>query len=87
MEKIYTIRDTKMGIYNQPVTSPNIAVITRDLQEIVNDDKHKFNKYPSDFELFEIGEYSKETGEIKPCAPKFQITLSELIQPKVNHVQ
>ena len=77
--KLYSIRDTKMNTYNAPVGSPNVAVITRDLTEIVNNPEHRWSKHASDFELFEVAEYDEKTGVITaPEKPDFILTLSEL---------
>lgn len=70
-----------MNTYNLPNGSPNVAVVTRDLTQIINDpNKHTgFQKYPEDFELYEIGEFDENTGEINtPDKPNFILTLSEL---------
>lgn len=77
--KLYSIRDTKMLTYAPPVPAPNIAVLTRDLTEIVNNPEHKFSKHATDFELFELGTYNDTNGQITPYdKPNFILTLSEL---------
>lgn len=80
MEKLYTIYDKKMNTYMPPVISPNIAVMTRDLQEIVNTKKDsKLAKYPADHDLYELGNWDSSMGDIdKSDKPIFIINLQEL---------
>lgn len=80
MDNIYSIYDKKMATYMPPVTSPNIAVMTRDLTEVINTNNVvKFAKYPADHDLYLLGTYDSITASfILLDAPDFIINLNEL---------
>lgn len=64
MLNIYTIRDKKVGTYFPPTYNAHLASLQRALQEVCNDPQHNFHKHASDFELYELGKFDENTGEI-----------------------
>lgn len=64
-QKIYSIRDNKVGNYNPPMFVPHLAVVIRQLEEVTNDPKTMLCKYPQDYELYELGEFDEQSGSIK----------------------
>lgn len=80
-KKLYTIRDNKIGTYLAPTSADHEFQLTRTLSEIVLNKDHNFGKYPSDYELHELGEFNVETAEITLLdKPKFILTLNELVK-------
>lgn len=82
-KKIFIVKDIKLGTYFTPSYAEHQTELTRALSEIVNaptiKDSHQFTKYPQDFELFEIGTYNKQTGEITTNDKKFILNFTELL--------
>lgn len=78
--KLYSLRDRKQNTFKAPATSANIAVLTRDLTEVINNNAESpLSKHSEDYELYEIGEFDEITGKITPSEhPDFILTLSEL---------
>ncbi|WNK13759.1 MAG: nonstructural protein [Microvirus sp.] len=60
--KVFTVYDSKIGLYNTPFHLLSTGEALRGWAEIVNDPESKICKYPEDFTLFELGEYDQETG-------------------------
>ena len=64
---IYSIKDVKMG-FMTPIYQKNDAVAIRDLSNVVNDKTNKsfISENYEDVELYKLGEFDEETGEIVP---------------------
>ena len=62
--KLFAIHDQKAQAFLQPFFLPTIPMAIRDVTELVNDNKHQFGKYSSDYTLYTIGEFSQETGQL-----------------------
>lgn len=60
--KIFTIYDSKIGVYAKPFVMQTRGEALRGWMDIVNDDTTQFFKHPEDFTLFEIASYNDETG-------------------------
>lgn len=61
--KMFCVFDSKIGAYMQPFFLRSKGEALRSFTEAVNDPKTSFFKHPGDYTLFEIGEYSEETGK------------------------
>jgi len=62
---IYSIKDTKIG-YMKPFYTHNDAVALRDFENAVNDKQVNIvNQNKDDMELWRLGDFNDETGEIK----------------------
>ncbi len=64
MLKLFTIHDSKAEAFIQPFFSPATGAAIRSFERAVNDDSTDFSRYPSDYTLFEIGEFDTQTGRI-----------------------
>ena len=64
---IYSVKDVKMG-FMTPIYQKNDAVAVRDLSNVVNDKTNKtfISENYEDVELYKLGEFDEETGEIIP---------------------
>lgn len=78
--KMYTLRDSKVETYLPPFLAENNITAKRLLIDSANQDNIIF-KHPEDFQLFQIGEFNKDNGEIKPI-PHVSIGLVIDIIPK-----
>lgn len=78
---IYFLRDTKANTYAAPVTSHNKGVLIRDLSRLIAEKGDQpWQKYPSDFELFEAGTVDLDSGIFETYPPVYVLRLSELVE-------
>lgn len=61
---MYAFRDTKIG-FMQPFLQQNEAVALRTLKMAVNDENSQIRAMADDIQLYQIGTYDDETGEVK----------------------
>ncbi len=79
--KIYSIKDTKVG-FMQPFYQANQAVAIRAFNNAVNaKDANNINQNPDDMELWELGEFDDQTGEIK-SEVKYVVKANDLIKKR-----
>lgn len=64
--RIYSIRDSKAEIFNQPIFQKTHGEAERNFQTLVKDEKSMVSKYPEDFDLYYLGTYDDQTGLVKP---------------------
>lgn len=62
--KVYSVYDSKVGAFMAPFFARSKGEATRMWHTAVNDPQTQFCKFPSDFTLFEIGEYDELTGDL-----------------------
>lgn len=63
---IYAIKDVKAGSFMNLWTESNDNTAERNFDTIRKDTSTIFGTYPTDFELWGIGVYDNNTGEITP---------------------
>jgi len=66
MLKVYSIFDSKAGIFNPPFYQKNAGEASRSFSKIVNEPKSLINEFPEDYVLIEIGTFDDEKGIIEP---------------------
>lgn len=76
--KIYSLRDQKTDAYMNPIAMQTTGQLLRMLSDEINKDDSLIGQHPEDFELFEVGEYDTQTGQLTPKLPTSVIVLSEL---------
>lgn len=64
LHKIFTVYDSKIEAYLTPFFMQHRGAAIRAFTDLVNDPKSNINKYPSDFTLFEMGEYDDSSAQI-----------------------
>lgn len=77
--KIFVVFDGKTKSWGLPFLKDFTANALREWSEIASDISDKQNqiaKYPSDFSLFEIGEYNRDTGEVSMYESKYNLGLA-----------
>jgi len=60
--KVYSIRDQKVQIFNQPFMAHTHGEAERNFQRLVKDDKSMLNQFPEDYDLYYLGTYDDHTG-------------------------
>jgi uncharacterized protein len=66
--KMYSIRDQKAGAYHAPFYQKSHGEAERAFHQVANDPKSTINQYPTDFDLYYIGEFDDETGKVSALA-------------------
>lgn len=61
---LYSIYDSKAGIYNKPFYLLNNAVAMRTAIDLLSDPNTDVGRHPEDFTLFKIGTYDDNTGQV-----------------------
>lgn len=80
--KIYTVYDSKAEFYMFPFPHRNKGEALRAFADAVNDPKTTIGKYPSDYTLFEIGDYNEITGDVSMYVAKVSLgTAIEFKEP------
>lgn len=63
--KLYSIYDSKAGIYYKPFVSRTKGEALRMFQQAANDSQTTIGQYPEDFVLFEIGSFDDTKGNVE----------------------
>lgn len=74
--KVFTIYDSKLEAFMQPFFMQSKGAAIRAFTDTVNDRSTQFNKHPSDFTLFEIGEYDDQKGNLANYTSKNSLGLA-----------
>lgn len=63
--KLFSLKDVLVG-FNQPFMAASQAVAVRNLRNMVNSSsKNTIQEVVSDIELWQLGEFDQDTGELK----------------------
>jgi len=69
IKHLFTVYDSAAGLYLDPFVAPTIEFAIREFRQICNQEGHQFNKFPTDYALFHIGEFNAELGEVLHLNP------------------
>ncbi|QXP08604.1 MAG: nonstructural protein [Arizlama microvirus] len=84
--EFFTIYDSKVGVYREPVLAMNQFDVVRQFQNMFTDPSQNRNPYylnPEDFQIFKIGDFCKKTAKINWHQPEHVVSLHEL-KTKIN---
>jgi hypothetical protein len=84
--KMFTVYDSKAKCYLNPFVMRNSAEAIRSFHTVCNDPQTNFSKYPSDFTLFEIGEWNDDEGQITMHEAKQALGLAQDFKEEVNAI-
>lgn len=62
--KLYAIKDNKVGFMNAPFIAPNNAAAIRMFGDTATNSETMIYKHPEDYELYHMGEMDENTGEL-----------------------
>lgn len=65
MLRIFSVYDKKAQTFFSPFYYLNKALALRAFGEIVADPKSSIYKYPADFQIFLLGDFDEQTGQIQ----------------------
>ena len=81
---MYSIFDKKSLIYHPPQFCHNTGHALRHFQSQLNSNqKTVMSDYPEDFDIYEVGSYNDQSGEIEPSKkPQHVCNMAELLDNK-----
>lgn len=62
--KVFSVRDSKAGVYNTPFFQHQIGEAERTFRKLVNDNQSMISQFPDDYDLYYLGDYDDQTGVI-----------------------
>lgn len=74
---IMAIKDKATKVFMTPGYAHNIQMAMRDFADSLNNEQSPMNKHPHDFELYIVGLYDDNTGEIAADKPECIMTGTE----------
>lgn len=63
---LFTVFDAAANAFLEPFHAPTIEFAIREFRRAVNQEGHHFNRFPSDYTLFHVGQFDQSTGVITP---------------------
>lgn len=93
IQKMFSIKDQKAGIFYPPFFKNTHGEAERDFHTAVNDKQTKLFQYPEDFDLYYMGTYDDNNGTFQgldtplhvkkaiSCLPKSPLDISPAIDP------
>lgn len=79
MSNIYSLRDTVACAFFAPFISSNDEAAMRSVVSAACMDHTIVSESPGDFDLYSIGVFNDQTGEITPCNPSVLIKVETLV--------
>ncbi len=67
---IYSILDSKSGVYSQPFFKLNTSMAVRAFGDLANDELSSVAAHPEDYTLYHIGEYDDGVASLKGITPQ-----------------
>lgn len=62
--KVFSILDTVANAFNTPFFFPTVGQAVRAFKDLANDQNTAVARHPTDYTLYEIGEFSDENGRL-----------------------
>lgn len=62
--KAFSIRDTKAEVFNTPFFLKTHGEAERSFKNLLNDQQSMVSKYPEDYDLYYIGDYDQDSGQL-----------------------
>lgn len=72
-QKVFSVYDSKAKLWLQPFFARNAAVAVRMFEAAVREKDSNFQRYASDYSLFEIGSWSENDGVLLPHSEKVSL--------------
>ena len=70
---LFCVRDVKVG-FGQPMVHMSDQVAIRDFSYKINQPNSLMDAFPGDFDLYQVGVFDTDSGEIEKCLPVFIIS-------------
>lgn len=76
---VYAVRDSFVG-FGIPVIRDNDAVASRSFEFDCNRSDSPYTVKPECYQLFHIGDYDTDTGDIIGCSPRMVISAADFVK-------
>lgn len=80
--EIFAVRDRQLAAYMQPFFAPTIGSAIRAFSDGMNDGTTPMAKHPDDYDLWHLGSFNDNTGELVKIEPTQVAVGKNLIQGK-----
>jgi len=81
IKKIFCVYDSKARIYAAPFLAPRQEVAVRDFTRAARDPNVDISRFPSDYSLYEMGEFDDESGAFNlHLQPQAVITATQCLE-------
>lgn len=80
---LFAVKDTALNAYMEIWGAPTVAAANRAFADGINDQQTPMYKHPEDYELWILGEYDQETGNIK-AEPPAMVTRGKDVAQQYN---
>lgn len=77
--KVYALTDLKAGNYSTPFFCASNGLAIRMFSDLVRDPKTTLSRHPDDFQLFCLGEFDDNSGELTSKKPEFLSKANDFI--------
>lgn len=78
---LFSVLDTKVGLYARPFTARNKPEAMRSFGEIAKDASHPIGAHPEDYILYYIGIFSEQTGKVHSETHEALAKAIDLLRP------
>jgi hypothetical protein len=67
-----SIRDRAGDVFSAPAFVTSIGVAKRSFSDEINRkaENNQLNSHPEDFDLYEVGSFDDQGGQLEPCVPR-----------------
>ncbi len=76
LTKMFAVYDGKAAAFGTPFFLPAVGLAVRAFTDLVADPKTTVSRYPSDFTLFQVGEFDDLKGRVIPLSPHLNLGLA-----------
>lgn len=77
---IIAVRDRQLNAFMRPFTAQTAGQAIRSFRDEINRPDSELNRHPEDYELYRLGTFNEQTGEIKSEDPQQIALASNLIE-------
>lgn len=78
--QMYAVKDSKAGIFHPPLFAHNAPHALRMCSSVLDNEESQFAKWPADFQIYHIGSFDDQSGDIEPIAPQMICGFIDLYQ-------
>lgn len=72
----FAVYDLKALCYGVPFFMPNVGSAVRAFSDVANDTQSAISRHPSDYVLFQVGEFDDNKGTLNPIVPLISLGLA-----------
>lgn len=84
--RLYSLFDRRMREFGAVMTAKNDEAILRGLEDQLKNSGGMIEKHPKDFDVYVVGEFDDESGEVARLAPKPIANIDVLLNPPAVNV-